>query len=183
MSYQVIWAGRVAVLILPIANRKRTFDEPIVEEFGSSNAPEISPAVIDQQEDFGKDFEPDAFSSVSAAQNSNAEHRQRNTIMKTLQKTLVAGILGLAAWGSAAQACDYRRPVNTPINPPAAPPTNGPQIPDPPRPGLVGLNRNDQIINDLPIEAKRAIKAAAAKSRPTTTVRTTGTNRINSNIR
>jgi hypothetical protein len=99
--------------------------------------------------------------------------------MKAFSKVFVAGLFTFVAMANLASACGHRcpanngavRPVpqfNTPVEP----------IPMPPSPSANGLSLNDSIINDLPADAKRAIKAAAAKALPRTAVRRVGASTV-----
>src|SRR5258708_7424169 len=109
--------------------------------------------------------------------------------MKTLSRILVGCLLGLIVASNSASACGPARypaaPFRvTPPNFPFPPQMGIPPSPNPrtapapapapapamlPAPNSQGLN--ETVINDLPNEAKRSIKAAAAKARANTLVR------------
>ena len=110
--------------------------------------------------------------------------------MNAISKVLVAGFVGLVVASESASACGHRCPVRQ-GNVQAVPQMNNfpqlndvPQpIPNLPTPGDSGLTQNDSVINDLPADAKRAIKAAAAKGRANVSVRQVSNSRLNSNGR
>lgn len=110
----------------------------------------------------------------------NDRHKQRILIMTRLSQVFLVSLVALTTLNDSAWACQSRcRPTGRPIlvTPPAnirqqpVPPTSSPnsQRPLPPAPAPApaptpspnGLTANDVIINDLPAEAKLAIRAAA----------------------
>jgi hypothetical protein len=82
--------------------------------------------------------------------------------MKRSKTHFLASILALTILCGSAWACNPRcRPAGGTTR--SAPPSNVIRQQIPPSPN--GLGANDVIVNDLPADAKRAIRAAAAKVR------------------
>jgi hypothetical protein len=111
---------------------------------------------------------------------SNAGHRPRNTIMKPMTRLFLVGLLAVTAVGDSAWACNPRCQPNRGYIQSAPPldvrpqPIQQPQPFQPPpnfTPSPNGLTANDTVINDLPADAKRAIRAAAAKVQTNSTFR------------
>ena len=82
---------------------------------------------------------------------------------------VLASLLTLTILGGSASACNQRcRPVGQASQ--GQPPITRPQ-PQQLSPSPNGLAANDEVINDLPVDAKLAIRAAAAKVRTSSSIR------------
>jgi hypothetical protein len=80
--------------------------------------------------------------------------------MKRYAKLFLAGMLAMTTVGGSAWACNPRcQPVGGAIQ--RMPPANVRLQQLPPSPSPISLSANDVIVNDLPVEAKLAIRAAA----------------------
>ena len=100
--------------------------------------------------------------------------------MKPMTKLLLTGILAVTTLTESSWACGQRcQPVRSFIQTTPSPNVRSPQ-PQPTQPfqpptnfqtNPNGLKDNNTVINDLPIEAKLAIRAAAAKVRAGSAVR------------